>query len=108
METLTMTRQASGEESMESPNSPRLEKKARQVKSKVKRMLINCFYIKGIVHKKNSSWQAKQSIPRTTVTFYDDCVEMCEDFTSNFDYKRTGCSMTTTHHLTLSFSPGNF
>jgi hypothetical protein len=34
---------------MESPNSPRL-KKARQVKSKVKSMLIIFFDIKGIVH----------------------------------------------------------
>jgi hypothetical protein len=28
---------------------------------------------------------------------------MCEDFAANF-----GCCMTTTHHLTLPFSPGNF
>jgi hypothetical protein len=29
---------------------------------------------------KNSSWQAKQSIPHTTVTFYGGCMKMCEDF----------------------------
>jgi hypothetical protein len=47
---------------MESPNSPRL-KKAEQVKIKVKRMFIIFFDIN------NSSWQTKQSIPHTTVTF---------------------------------------
>jgi hypothetical protein len=29
---------------------------------------------------KNSSWQVKQSISYTTVTFYGDCVKICEDF----------------------------
>jgi hypothetical protein len=56
---------------MESLNSPRL-KKARQVKNKVKSMLIIFFDIKGIVLTKNSFWQAKQSIPHTTMTFYSD------------------------------------
>jgi hypothetical protein len=32
----------------------------------------------------NSSWWAKQSIPHTTMTFYGDCVKMCEDFAPNF------------------------
>jgi hypothetical protein len=38
----------------------------------------------------NSFWQAKQSIPNTTVTFYGDYVKMCEDFAPfapNFDDK---------------------
>jgi hypothetical protein len=30
---------------------------------------------------------------------------MCEDFTPNFDGKRTGCCITTTHRLAFSFSP---
>jgi hypothetical protein len=42
---------------------------------------------------KNSSWQAKQSILHTTVTFYGNCVKIC--------------SCITMHHLTLPFSPGN-
>jgi hypothetical protein len=29
---------------------------------------------------KYSSWQAKQSIPSTTVTFHGDCVKMWEEF----------------------------
>jgi hypothetical protein len=29
---------------------------------------------------KNSSWQARQSIPHTTVTIYTECVKFCEDF----------------------------
>jgi hypothetical protein len=27
---------------------------------------------------KNSSWQAKQSVPHTTVIFYGDCMKICE------------------------------
>jgi hypothetical protein len=72
------------------PNSPRL-KKASQVKSKVNRKLIIFFDIK------NLSRQAKQSTPHTTVTFYEDCVRMCEDFTPNSGNKRTGCCIITTH-----------
>jgi hypothetical protein len=56
---------------------------------------------------KNSSRQAEQSIPHTTVKFYGDCVKMYEDFAPNFDDKRTGCCITTTHLLTLPFSLGN-
>jgi hypothetical protein len=57
---------------------------------------------------KNSSWQAKQSVPRTIVMFYGDCMKMCEDFTPNFRDKRTGCCITTMHRLTFSLPPGNF
>jgi hypothetical protein len=32
---------------------------------------------------------------------------MCEDFAPNFGYKRTGCYVTKTQHLSLPFSPGN-
>jgi hypothetical protein len=37
---------------------------------------------------KNSFWQAKYSIPHTTVTIYGDCVKMCEDFDPNFGDKK--------------------
>jgi hypothetical protein len=57
---------------------------------------------------KNSSWQVKQLIPHTTVTFYGDCVKMWDDFAPNFGDKRTGCNITTKHRITLPFSPGNF
>jgi hypothetical protein len=60
------------------------------------------------IRTKNLSWQAKQSILHITVMFYGDCVKMCEDFASTFGDKRTGCCITTTHRLTLPFSPGNF
>jgi hypothetical protein len=63
-----MIRQAFGEESKE-------RKKARQVKSKVKSMFIIFFDIRGLFTK-NLSWQAKQSILHTTVTFYGDCAKM--------------------------------
>jgi hypothetical protein len=56
----------------------------------------------------NSSWLAEQSIPHTTLTFYSDCVKMCEDFVQNFDNKKTGCYIMIAHHFTLPFSPGNF
>jgi hypothetical protein len=41
-------------------------------------MIIIFFDIKGIV---------KESIPRTTVAFYGDCVKMCGDFARNFATK---------------------
>jgi hypothetical protein len=53
-------------------------------------------------------WQATQSVPYTTVTFYADCVKICEDFGPSFGDKRTGCCITTMHCLTLPLSPGNF
>jgi hypothetical protein len=43
------------------------------VKSEAKSMLIIVFEI--LLFSKNSSWQAKQSIPHTTVMFYDKCVK---------------------------------
>jgi hypothetical protein len=33
---------------------------------------------------------------------------MCKYFNPNFGDKKTGCCITTTHRLTLSFSPGKF
>jgi hypothetical protein len=55
--------------------------------------------ITSLWHQENSSWQAKQSIPHTAVTFYGDCVEMWEESTTNFGDKGTRCCITTTHHL---------
>jgi hypothetical protein len=56
----------------------------------------------------NSSCQAKQSIPHTTVMFYGYCVKIYEDFFANSGIKGTGCCIITMHHLTLPFSPGSF
>jgi hypothetical protein len=70
-------------------------------------MLITVFDIKEIVHKE-LVLQAKQSIPHTTVTFYGDCVKMCEDFAPNFGDKITGCYIMTKHHLTLRPSKYDF
>jgi hypothetical protein len=63
----------------------------RQAKSKVK---------SGLGFHEEFSWQAKQSIPHTAVTFLGDCDKMCEDFAPNFDDKRNGCCFTT-HRLTV-------
>jgi hypothetical protein len=54
-------------------------KKARQVKSKVKSMLIIFVDIKGIVQK-DSSWQATQLVLHTAVTCCGNYVKICEDF----------------------------
>jgi hypothetical protein len=56
----------------------------------------------------NSSCHAKESVLQTAVTFYGDCLKMCEDFEQNFGGKRISCCITTTQRLTLPFSPGNF
>jgi hypothetical protein len=56
----------------------------------------------------NSSWQAKKSVPHTTVMFNGEWVKMCEDFAQNFGDKRSDCYITTTHRLTLPSSLGNF
>jgi hypothetical protein len=57
---------------------------------------------------RNSSWQAKQSILHITVSFYGDCVNVCEVYSQNFGDKRTGCCIMTMHRLTLPFSPRKF
>jgi hypothetical protein len=69
------------------PKSVRL-KEMRLVKSKVKSI-------------ENSSRQAKQSIPWSIVTFHDDCLKMCQNFSTNFSDKRPGCCITRTHRLDL-------
>jgi hypothetical protein len=85
---------------MACPNSAR-PKKARQVESKVRSMFIIFF------DSKNLPWQAKQSIPLTTVTSCDDCVKMCKNIALNFGNKGTGyCN--TMHRLTFPISAGNF
>jgi hypothetical protein len=81
---------------MACPNSP------RQVKSKSRACSSLSLTSRGLFTN-NSSWQAKQSILHTTVTFYGEWVKMCEDFAPNFGDKRTSCCMTT-HRLTLPFS----
>jgi hypothetical protein len=62
-------------------------------------MIVIFFDIKGIVHKEFIP--AGQTVPHTIVTFYGDCVKMCEDFTPNFGDNRTCCCITTTHNITL-------
>jgi hypothetical protein len=82
------------------------KKKVRQVKGKVKNMLIISFNIKGIVHKEFVL--AGQAVNFTYYSdVYGDCMKMLEDFALKFDNKRTGCCITT-QCLKLPFSPGNF
>jgi hypothetical protein len=91
---------------MESPNSP-LQKKPRQVKSKVKRKLIIFFGIKVSVHKEFVlTGQTVNSAYDCDVLGY--CMNMCEHFTPNSGDKRIGCCIKTTHRLILPSSPGNF
>jgi hypothetical protein len=70
----------------ESPNSPR-PIKARQWRAKS----TTCYSFSLTSRRlltTNSPWEAKKSLPHTTVTFCDDCVNMCEDFAPNFGYKK--------------------
>jgi hypothetical protein len=57
---------------------------------------------------RNSSWQAKQSIPYTPTKFYGDCMKMCEDFTQNVGDERTGWCIMTRCCLTLPVASENF
>jgi hypothetical protein len=41
----------------------------------------------------------QQSSPVETVMFYGNCIKMCEGFAPNYGNERTGCCITTTHHL---------
>jgi hypothetical protein len=49
------------------------------------------------------SFSLTSRVCHTTVTFYGDCVKMCEDFAQNFSVKRTSYCFKTTS----IFSPGN-
>jgi hypothetical protein len=51
----------------------------------------------GIVQK-NSSWQAKQSVLHTAVTFYGDYMKMCKDFALKYGNKK----LAVRHDNTLS------
>jgi hypothetical protein len=81
-----MIRKAFGDESMSSTRVfesyvqiPRDRKRARQMKSKVKSMLITLFDIKGIIHKE--FFLVGQAMnPAYYVTFYGDRVKMCKYF----------------------------
>jgi hypothetical protein len=93
-------RQTKHERYTEGPNSPRPEK-ARQVKSKVKSMLIIFFDVKEVL--KNFDLADQEPIAHTTVTLSGYYVKVCEDFSPNFGDRRTGCYNTTTHRLTFPF-----
>jgi hypothetical protein len=73
------------------------------VKSKAKSVIIISLTSSGLF-KRNSSWQAKQSVSHTIATFYGDWVKMCEDSAPNFGDKRTGCCITTTQSHTSFFA----
>jgi hypothetical protein len=70
--------------------------------------LLNIFSdIKGIVHKKFIL--TSQTVDSTYYyAIYVDCMKMREDFAPICSDKGTGCCIMTTHHLMLTFSPGNF
>jgi hypothetical protein len=86
---------------------PKKKKKAKRVKSKFKSMLIIFFDLKGIVHKELVL--ASQAVNLyASVTFYGDCLKVCEDFALNFGDERSGCCIRTTHHLIISSSPEKF
>jgi hypothetical protein len=75
---------------------------ARQVKNKVKSVLIIFFDIKGIVHKE-FVLKTQGSIPHTAVRCYGDCVTIFKDFVLKFGDKITGYCITTTYRLAFLF-----
>jgi hypothetical protein len=78
------------------------QKQATQVNSKVKSMFIILLYIKGIVHKEFVL--ASETVQlRILCDVLQQVLKMFEDFAPNFDDKKTGCYITTTHCLTLLF-----
>jgi hypothetical protein len=103
-------RQALGEEGMshtwmfewKNPSSPS-PKMARLGKEESRASSTFSFTSRGLFIK-HSSYQVKQSIPHTTVTFYGDCWKMGKDFALKFGDERTVCCITTEH----SFALGNF
>jgi hypothetical protein len=86
----------------ESPNSPRL-KQARQVKIKVKRLLILFFDAKEIGHEE--FFLAGQIV---ISAYYCDVLrrlcEICKDFSPKFGDISTGCCFTTTPSGTFFFT----
>jgi hypothetical protein len=81
--------------------------KSKLTENKVKSMLIIFSDTKAIVHKEFVL------IGQTIDSAYycdvlGECMKILEDFAPNFGDKGTGCCITTTHSLTLTFTPGNF
>jgi hypothetical protein len=93
-----------------SPNSPR-PKKADRWRANSSACSSFSLISRGLFTR-NSSWQAKLTIPHTIVTFYSNCVKIWEPFAPppppELRRKRTDYCITTTHSLTLPFSPRNF
>jgi hypothetical protein len=79
-------------------------KKARQMKSKVKTMLIIFFDIKGIVHKKILSGRPNSQFCIIPLCFMATAWNWA-DFTLKFVNKINCCCITTMHHLMLPSSP---
>jgi hypothetical protein len=114
METWAVVRQAFGREgvrgtlliSCRSTSSER-SKQARQVKTKVKRMLIIFFDIKGIVHKE--CFLAGHTVMSA---YYCDVLRKLHRNVRRLRLElwgqKTGCSITTAHCLTFSSSWGKF
>jgi hypothetical protein len=113
METLTVIRQAFGEESMSRVRL--IEWRARlmadrkwrdKVKSKVSGMFIIFLDMKEIAHK--DFVLAGQTV---NAAYYCDVLwrlrDNGEDFAPKFGYERTGFCITTAHLLTLPFFSGN-
>jgi hypothetical protein len=111
-ETLAMIRQAFGEESMsrtwvfEWRSRSRAGRKGETGEKQSQEHAHHFFTWRGLLTK-SSSWHAKKSIPHTTVTFYGDCVKICEYFVPNLGDKIADCCIMTTHCLSLPFSQVN-
>jgi hypothetical protein len=79
-EALAMIRQVFGEESTSctrNVQNHRDRKKGGTDEDKSQEHSHNFSLTSRELFSKNSSWQTKQPIPHTTVTFYGDCMKKC-------------------------------
>jgi hypothetical protein len=79
-------------------------KKVREVKSKVKSMIIIFSDIRIV----NKGFVLSGQTVNSAYMFCGECVKISEELSQKFSDKETDCCITATHRLTLSFLPGNF
>jgi hypothetical protein len=108
VETLAVIKQAFGKESRKRRVHTHRDRQRRgRWRAKTRACSLFSLTWRGLFTN-NSSCHTKESISYTIVTFYGECVKICDDFEPNFSDKRTGCSVTTTHRLTIPISPKSF